>query len=54
MVARRTQQLVDLLSSKKGEVNMSKWFSWFTYVFVHNSVARRQGAHGVSATGMTS
>ncbi|KAL1951367.1 hypothetical protein VTO73DRAFT_516 [Trametes versicolor] len=31
MVARRTQQLVDLLSSKKGEVNMSKWFSWFTY-----------------------
>lgn len=34
MVARRTQQLVDLLSSKKGEVNLSKWFSWFTYVLV--------------------
>ncbi|KAI0354613.1 high nitrogen upregulated cytochrome P450 monooxygenase 2 [Trametes cingulata] len=31
LVARRTQQLVDLLSSKKGEVNLSKWFSWFTY-----------------------
>ncbi|KAI0640071.1 high nitrogen upregulated cytochrome P450 monooxygenase 2 [Trametes polyzona] len=31
MVARRTQQLVDLLSSKKGEVNLAKWFSWFTY-----------------------
>ncbi|KAI0828849.1 high nitrogen upregulated cytochrome P450 monooxygenase 2 [Trametes gibbosa] len=31
MVARRTRQLVDLLSSKKDEVNISKWFSWFTY-----------------------
>lgn len=32
MVARRTRQLVELLSSKKGEVNIAKWFSWFTYV----------------------
>ncbi|KAH9849213.1 high nitrogen upregulated cytochrome P450 monooxygenase 2 [Lenzites betulinus] len=31
MVARRTRQLVELLSSKKGEVNIAKWFSWFTY-----------------------
>ena len=32
LVSNRTRQLVDLLGSKKGEVNLSKWFSWFTYV----------------------
>ncbi|CDO73447.1 hypothetical protein BN946_scf185013.g82 [Trametes cinnabarina] len=31
LVANRTRQLVDLLGSKKGEVNLSKWFSWYTY-----------------------
>ncbi|OSD00805.1 high nitrogen upregulated cytochrome P450 monooxygenase 2 [Trametes coccinea BRFM310] len=31
LVANRTRQLVDLLGSRKGEVNLSKWFSWFTY-----------------------
>ncbi|KAH9897745.1 high nitrogen upregulated cytochrome P450 monooxygenase 2 [Cubamyces lactineus] len=31
LVSNRTRQLVDLLGSKKGEVNLSKWFSWFTY-----------------------
>ncbi|KAI0652507.1 high nitrogen upregulated cytochrome P450 monooxygenase 2 [Trametes meyenii] len=31
LVAHRAQLLVDLLASKKGAVNLSKWFSWFTY-----------------------
>ncbi|KAI8990697.1 high nitrogen upregulated cytochrome P450 monooxygenase 2 [Trametes punicea] len=31
LVASRTRQLVDLLASQKGEVNLSKWCSWFTY-----------------------